>query len=86
MKFMNRRALMVRKKRIHTVFAEALGEHFLRIELRTEAGTYPSFWIKSLLNHCCIYHVFSLTCVTNLAILKNLFTVIWAEQHPVWVN
>ncbi|CAG8629077.1 4467_t:CDS:10 [Paraglomus occultum] len=37
---LQRRALMVRKKRIHNLLAEALGEHFLRIELRTEAGTY----------------------------------------------
>ncbi|KAK9728368.1 hypothetical protein K7432_001156 [Basidiobolus ranarum] len=37
---LHRRAQMVRDKTIHTLCAEKLGDHFLRLKLKTEAGTY----------------------------------------------
>ena len=62
---MNRRALMVRKKKIHTLFAEALEEHFLRIELRTEAGTYPSFELN-------LYSIFVVFIISFLSLCYKL--------------
>ncbi|ORX92575.1 pseudouridylate synthase-like protein 10 [Basidiobolus meristosporus CBS 931.73] len=37
---LHRRAQMVRDKTIHTLCAEKLGDHLMRLKLKTEAGTY----------------------------------------------